>query len=559
MNVGLNKILRILFAGLLVFMLQLPATFYAQAEEEAAADSQEDKPNGSTGAMTADEFLSTNAVDKNKYSTKMKGYHCYKAQDKADGGKVEDRWYCIELVNGKEDRSEVVSALKENWGGRGCPIVSVKWHNNQGCKFCSFLKTAFLAADHVSFVAKAKFANSFANLIVIVFVIWLAIRTLNHAAFLTPQDAAKYITDIIIQAFKFLLAYFALKYYDEVFHFLIEPIFISGLDFADKFVDTGIPPGNYADIGQPELFNPKIYQRMEEFSYNVNYNFSLLQTVGSVLNCLAGKFFGKFLIRDGYINLGLGFTCFVNGLFFSIIGFLLSLAFVFYLFDAVVEYGIFGALVPFALACWPFKMFTKSANNALKLFLNSMFTFMMAGVAVKICVSLISNAVASNTEGGGMSGLIQAMDTLDIGKLHKLVTVISLDFLIFAFAGLSGFLLVGKIPTLTNAFAGGGISPTASKIATMGASAVKGTAKKVAAPVEKAVGAKIRNVGHNIVHNNPIAKGVRKIKANIKEKMNGNKNAQEINIGGGAKPNAGGGNTGGKNNSGNDSGPINVG
>ena len=544
MDIRANKIKSFLLVGLMLF-LALTSGFAYAADDASTAVA------GITPQSMTD-YLSDRGIDiKKTNSTVENDYRCYKGADVTEEGEAKERYYCIKLIkgskmydrivdkDGKETYGELYSSIDET--GAGCPIVSVKWHYNKKCAFCRFLKVAYRAGDHVTNEAFSNFSNSFANLIVIVFVIWLAIRTLNHAAFLTPQDAAKYITDILIQAFKFLLAYYALKNYEVIFHDLLEPIFKSGLDFANGFVESGITDTETPEKLQLELYSNGLYEYMEKFSYNVNHNFSLLQTVGSVLNCLGFKFLSLKFILEGEVNLGLGLNCIIYGLFFSIIGFLLSIAFIFYLFDAVVEYGIFGAIIPFALACWPFKMFTKSANNAMKMFMNSVFTFMMAGVAVRISVELIAHAIGAST-GGSLADLVQAMDVIDVDKLKRLVTVISLDFLVFAFACLSGFLLVGKIQALTNTFASGGMSPTASKIATMAASSVKGTAQKVTKPMAKAAENKVRSVGHNIVHNNPIAKGLRKLKANSQEKKQGNPNAQTINIEGGGNKIADSGN-----------------
>lgn len=550
MNIRANKFESFLLFGLILILALLPVSAFA--DDSSQSGEKASIANISPQSMT--DFLDSKGIDLKKADSETEGnYRCFKGVESADvldeDGDVKTRTYCIKLIkgknkqydrfvdkNGKETYAELYSSVDEESGA--CPIVSVKWNYNRGCTFCKFLKVAYRAGDHVTFVSFNNFANSFANLIVIIFVIWLAIRTLNHAAFLTTQDAAKYITDILIQAFKFLIAYYALKNYREIYNSLVEPIFASGLAFADGFVETDIdvPPLEKMNL---ELYTPEIYGYMEKFSYDVNYNFSLLQTIGGVLNCLGTKFLGlsSSFIADGDVNFGLGFNSIIYGLFFSIIGFLLSIAFIFYLFDAVVEYGIFGAIIPFALACWPFKMFTKSANNAIKMFMNSVFTFMMAGVAVRICIELIGNAVGASS-GGNMAELVQAMDTVDVVKLKNILTVFSVDFLIFAFACLSGFLLVGKIQSLTNTFASGGMSPTASKIATMAASSVKGVAQKVAKPTAKAFEKKAEKAATNVVNNNFIAKGLRKMKANRKERKQGNPNAQTVNVSGGSTPNS---------------------
>ena len=294
-----------------------------------------------------------------------------------------------------------------------------------------------------------------------------------------------------------------------------------GLKFFDLMDEQNQYKDQYLILNNNNAkFTVKLYEKIALFAYNVNFNFALLQTIGRVLGCMGWKYFTGFdtSLIPFKITLPFGLNCWIYGLMFWAIGFALSLSFVFYMFDAVIELGIFGAALPFGIACWPFKMFTKSATTAAKLFMNSMFTFMMAGVAVKVCMLLLSNAIGAGTaiddEGAkGIAGLVHALDTLDTDRLKKLLAVINVGFLIFVFAGISGFLLISKIQMLTNMFAGGGLKGSAPGIATMAASAAKGTAKKVAAPTTKAIGDKLNKGAKNVLtkaKNSKVGKAVGK-------------------------------------------------
>lgn len=444
------------------------------------------------GPVAANQYLYDHKVAKIKSWNKK--YDCY-----TESGNTKMN-YCIKADEKNGDRYKQDASLYTQAGRRrGCEVVSVAWHNNQKCRFCNMLSAAYFASDKVTGVAIDTFSVPFAAVMVVILVIWLAIKALTYTSFLTTQDAAKYITDILLQAFKFLLAYFALANMQEVFDYLILPIFNSGLKFATTFVNAGmdISPDDIASaierVKDNTYYKQETYEYLNGFAYSVNMQFSLLQTVGKILMCLGGKFLTLFDAGgDKLMQFGLGFNCLIYGLLFFLLGFLLSLAFVFYLFDAVVELGIFGAVLPFAIACWPFKLFTKTAGTAIKLFMNSTFTFMMAGVAVKICVALVSSALGATGQGGhGMDSLVQAIDTLDVNEMKELLAVISIGFLLFAFASLTGFMLVGKVAALTGIFAKGGLSPAAPAIATMGASAVTGTVKKASNPVTKAVDKKV--------------------------------------------------------------------
>lgn len=466
-----------------------------------------------------------------------------KAQDWKDGkyecyGDSGETIYCIEKTNGNKKDAGLYTRSKKRIG---CEIISVSWNQRKNCKFCALLSAPYRAADEVTSRSFKAFSRSFSNLIVIIFAIWLAIKTLGHVSFLTAQDAAKYITDVLLQSFKFLLAYFALRYSSDVFNLLVMPIFKAGLGFAQQFVDVGqgTTDASMFDglIDESQVANNKVYKAdmyvmLQKFAFSVNMQFSLLQAISGSLTCLGKRFLTFFKAPKTGTEFGLGFNCLIYGLLFGVIGLLLSLAFVFYLFDAVVELGVFGAVLPFAIACWPFKMFTKAANNAVKLFMNSTFTFMMTGVAVKICMALISNALGSTTEGNakGLDKLVEAVDTLDATMLRGLLGVISVSFLVFAFAGLGGFMMVGKISELTNKFAGGGLKSIAPGMATMAASGAKGAAQKLLGPTLKAGGKALGDAGKRVLHGGPL------LSSNTKEALKSNLTSGLKPIGAALKP-----------------------
>ncbi|MBR4105862.1 MAG: hypothetical protein IKK52_00990 [Alphaproteobacteria bacterium] len=494
----IRKTTKFLFALLMgVFLATSFSCGFALAQEtganEAAGNTED---TYSLTPESAQDFLQRNQLLNTEAET-WEEYDCYHDTYSNDS----DDKYCIKSdAKSGGVYAEDASVYTHSNGVQGCPVVAVEWFKNQDCKFCSLLSIAYKASDYVASISFEKFAHSFALLTIVVFVVWIAFKTLGYVSLFTAQDAAKYLTNILIQGFKFLLAFFALYNYKELYDLLVLPLLSFGLNFADAFVANGMSVTEYGLLKQEngkyvresvelmrnnDLLSLDMYVMMEKFAMDVNSQFSLLHTIGHSLRCLSGKYmFNDFSSVEEGSRFGLGLGCFLYGSMFGVLGLLLSLAFVFYLFDAVVQVGIFGAIMPFAIACWPFKMFTKSANNAFKIFMNSVFTFMMAGVVVRVCIQLLSGALSSmgSEKYDGTVMLVQAIDTVDTASLQQIVGQLNIKTLVFAFACLSGFMLVGKVGQLTDKFAKGGISPIASGLATTAASGIKGAAKKIAGP-----------------------------------------------------------------------------
>lgn len=432
---------------------------------------------------------------------------CYSALNP----KGELQQYCIQII---EDTIEVRAA---NANKKGCEVIPVRWYNNRKCTFCSLIGVVYAVSEKITVTSYEQFAYSFSVLIAIGMVIWLALKTLSFVSSMTKQDAAKYITELLKQSYKFVFAYFALVYYKDIFGFIILPLLQAGLAFGTEFVSViSLPkrfdvnnmaalkelttlPSDYTRNLKNDFYSFEIYAALENFAYNVNLQYALLQTIGGSLMCLGKRYVLGQLGSNGW-ELGLGFGCIVYGMSFSIFGFLLCLAFVFYIFDAIVQIGIVGGLLPFLIASWPFKMTSKYTSTGFKMLLNSVFTFMMMGVVVRISMALINKAVELNTEGGvaasggsGLVALVDAIDTLDDNKLKIMVNVLSVGFLLFMFANIMGFLLLARVSELVNRFASGGMKPSAPSVATMGASAAKGAVTKMAAPTSKAIGEWVDN------------------------------------------------------------------
>ena len=411
--------------------------------------------------------------------------------------------YCAKIIN---DKVAIYSAQKKQ---NKCEVVPVRWYNNKQCAFCPMLGVIFAAADQMTLISRQAFVVPFALMIVVGLALWIAVRTLSFVSSLTKQDAAKYITELLRQSYKFLIAFLLLINYDNVFTYIINPLLNTGIKFGSEFVaveswkdrfgvntlqEMSKLPADYQRNSGNVYYTVGTYQNMEHLAYNVNKSFALLQTIGQSLICLGWKYMSLQIADDG-LHFGLGFNCIIYGLFFAGFGFLLCLAFIFYLLDAVVQLGIVGALLPFLIASWPFKITSKYTSTGFKMLLNSIFTFMMMGIVANLCIELINESFKSGGEGtdgenlssGGLAALVTALDTIDTESLKEMVNVFSLAFLLFVFANILGFLVVGRITELVDKFASGGMKPVAPSIATMGASTVKGMATKLAAPTVEAV------------------------------------------------------------------------
>lgn len=454
-----------------------------------------------------------NPGQKTKKAKKEKD--CYEA--KIANTNQEAKIYCTKVIG---ERVEVMSAVSENKGR--CEVVEVAWYNSRNCLFCPLIGVLYAVADKITVTAYKAFARSFAIVIAVGLAVWIAFKTLAFVSSLTKQDIAKYLTEMLIQSFKFLIAFFALLYYEEIFSMIIRPLIRAGMAFGTTFVlvddlysrfgeevfkalvtagttgdGTALSalgskvPSDYSRNANNMFYDVYTYATMENLAHNVNLQYSLLQTIGGSLTCIGFKLL-MFRIPAESIGEGfaLGFASIIYGICFGIFGFLLSIAFVVYLLDVVVQLGIVGGMLPFLVASWPFKLTSGYTKKGFEMILNSIFTFMMMGVVVNLSIELIKAAVEFNSDSGavgetenGLSAMIKALTEIDVKKLSTMVNVISIGFLLFMMSNIMAMMLLGKVTEFANQFASGAMPAISSEFATRAASTVKGIAKKAASPL----------------------------------------------------------------------------
>ena len=434
---------------------------------------------------------------------------CFKAKDSKKVSK-----YCVV----KDGHNFEVVAYQGKNNNRGCQVIPVAWYNNRNCTFCSMIGVIYAVADKVTTISYKAFARSFAIVIIVGLAVWIAFKVLVFVSDLSKQDAAKFITELLVQSFKFSIAFFSLLYYKEIFTMLIMPLMRAGLNFGSAFVMvedlharfgadafnaivkasassnssalTGfsdIPP-DYIRNANNQFFDLFTYATMENLAHNVNLKYSLLQTLGGSLICTAGKLMAFIYSFEGDkgSGFGLGFACLIYGIFMGLFGFLLSIAFVFYLLDAVVQLGIVGGLLPFLVACWPFKLTSKYTKTGFNMLLNSIFIFIMMGVVVNLSMELIDAAVSYNTADTGsedgtasLTELAIALSEIDTKKLNYMVNIISVGFILFIVANMMSMMLLSKVDDFAGKFAEGSMPSIASGLATQAASSTVGAAKRL--------------------------------------------------------------------------------
>lgn len=364
----------------------------------------------------------------------------------------------------------------------GCIPMPAKLAEIKSCLFCPLFKTIFNASQKVATNAFRTMGKDIAKLMLIGFALYVAFSVIKLVSAFTKQDGPKFITGLLLQAFKVLFAYALLVNSGEIYKWIIGPMIAAGMEFGMSLLfeagNAYLKSCETSKIAVEAGILPSyVYVKLECFIRAVQAEIAVPQTVGSTLMCVARNAgAGSLDVIIAKVNLW-DFSMMFQGLIIFCFAWLISLAFAFYLMDAVVRLGIVGALMPFLIACWPFGPTKSYTKKGWDMFMNSFFTFVMVGLVVSINVQLMGQALTGAK--GGFGAIIDALNGNVIKDLKDLLDIGLGGFLILIACCLFGFQLTGKASSLAGQMSGGGGGDIGANIGGLAASGAKAGATKI--------------------------------------------------------------------------------
>ena len=434
---------------------------------------------------------------------------------------------------GVDDNGKAVSGTM-----RGCKPLPARYAEINNCILCGMFKVILRTDQSMATMSYGTLAKSFRNVIIIVLALFIAYQTLLTVSAVTKQDVAKYLQTILIQAFKVLVAALFLTNAVYVYNFIINPLMEAGLEFGLSVIDSNVLTHLAAEAKAAEgaISQGVISQNLLAKVLGTIVLFSKeaaeLPTIGSALICVS--------VHAASPAFGLpDFSMFLEGLITYAFGWCIALACCFYLLDSVVRFGIFCTLLPFLIACWPFKVTAKYTKAGWDIFMNTFFNFVMMGVVLTMTSELISQAMTGGT--GGKEELERVLNDDAVAELKTMMSLDGTKFLVLIACCIFAFKLVGQIGDLANQVSQTS-GPTAKNsigghlggLAAQGAKKVAGAGIKAAGKITGASGA-IAGVKDRLAAKNDA----------IRNKLAGT---------GGESGSSGGGNSGGSTGGGGDAG-----
>lgn len=341
---------------------------------------------------------------------------------------------------------------------RGCVPLPAKLAESRSCIYCPLFKTIFNAAQSMSTKAYDKLAGPLANVMLIGFAIVIAFMVLKNVSSFTKQDAPKFVTELLVNMFKVLVAYYMLKNANIVYGYIVGPVLKAGFEFGSSLLfaenkylaacDVSKTLQNVSNGVMPAY----LYTNLDCFIRAVQAEVAVPQSVGSSLMCVARNAGKESIgpVRNVLWDFGMMF----QGFAIWVMGWIISLAFAFYLIDATIQLGIIGALMPFLIACWPFKATRNYTSKGWGIFMNTFFVYVFMGLIVSINVELLGQGLTGSK--GGFDAIMKALNGNNVQELKELLDIGFAGFLVLVACCLFAFKLTGQASDLAGTMAGGG-------------------------------------------------------------------------------------------------------
>lgn len=422
------------------------------------------------------------------------------------------------------------------------------------CPICGIFETILKADQKLSGGAFDALSSALIKLVLLGFSIFIGYQVLMLIGSPAKQTIGKFLNTILLQGFKVALAVGLLEMPNTVYELGLTPLIESGFEFGLSLIPSDSQgvieefAGKYNSFDQGNnLLTADFLQKVMGAVEGYNAKTATFPAIGRSLYCNSWE--------NRIWNVIPHWQMMIEGILIFAFGLMIMLAVGFYLLDIAIHLGVIACLIPFLIACWPFKQTSGYTKTGWNMILNVCFRFIMMGVLLASVIELIKAALEAGIDKGQLETWLNSNDT---DALEAAMSINSLQMLVLLVCCMISMKLVSQLSSVTNRFASGGV-PTkdmGSKLGGAAASAATAVAKPAALKGGKAIasagGAMAEAAGVKgamQAAGNEIVGGIKNIAGQVGIGSKA-KTADGRNNGGNPTPPGGGGNSSGGGNSG---------
>ena len=298
-----------------------------------------------------------------------------------------------------------------------------KMNSPEGCFSCQFFQVVYNTAANMSSDAYLTMCDVASSLLIIGLMFWILFHVFKLLITLREPNLAQFWVQLFQQLFKggFVAILVASK--ERLYQFIntvMEPIALIFVDLSNKMLVanwssqvsmSGTLSTNFsAGPGLPS----SIGKTMEMLIYRI----TLALNVGRVIGL-------RLMLQSDMINYWLGLVT-------TIIFFLMTLIFPFYLIDGFIRLALVFALLPIFLVCWAFKWSAHYMTKVWDMFIGAFTQIFVACIFVSIFIAVFEGFISIRGYGYLLDPTVQNVDALFREEANRM-SFSFLSFLVIAF------------------------------------------------------------------------------------------------------------------------------
>lgn len=366
------------------------------------------------------------------------------------------------------------------------PATKLSKYDTSDCTLCPVFRVVFNTVSDITSRTSKAFSKPSKIVVIAAFAVWLAIYLLKYLLSMETRDIKDALQELITKGAQIILVVVILDTgASNLYKWLINPVYETTLKGANLALDkTSASSASSTVISSPRKVDEKqdglpasmgntILETMTKMENNVME----VRAFGSSLMCYSWEKRIVFIPRFRFL---------LTGLFFWVMAMAMIIIVPLLLIDAVLQLAVAVALLPPAIACFPFKATKQYPKKTWETFLNSAFSFIFTALVLIMVISVIKTTVENMTENTNITWSQIMTDTE--GKMDEYVD----NFgwfqgrtlkCIFIFVLCWAVLKMGKnfADELASSISSTSIG---SSIGTMGASTVKGMTGRILSPLK---------------------------------------------------------------------------
>lgn len=338
------------------------------------------------------------------------------------------------------------------------------------CPLCPIFQTLLDTNNRVATIAWDTMSGPLQTTLKVFFLVFLALETLRIIANFSGANIGGYLKSILTLGFKVAIAIGLLTSSKYVYGMFISPVIQSGMNIGVTmastasseasacFAVTSEAPTSASGVLSPALLNG-VMSTVRCFGTSA----AIMPAIGAALSCHG--WFNKVDIglpsitivgdiKTPELNLTTinlpDVSMFLCGVLFLLGGIAIWIVIAFYLIDCTVQLGIVSTLVPFFIACWPFRVTQTYTIKGAKLIMNTFFNFLFMGIIMLVGSEIVSAALGKGD--ADMQSLIVALNMNDIEQIKTVTGLDSLALVVLFVCCVFAFKLIEKVNQLANKF-----------------------------------------------------------------------------------------------------------